>query len=191
MGQRFGPAVVIVDTSSEIGGLGDKPHEVVRKSRVRRVPVHDREKQHQVLLEVVQNHSPSVIVVDEIRDRKEATVVRTIANRGVSVIATAHGTTLQDLLDNNELNSVAGGANSVIYSAKEVEDRRKKAGPRTGAADEGKKTGLNRKEAVSWRCDSQLQFAVIVSCTFLSLRVTNLTRHAHTHHTLTHSTACV
>src|SRR5215510_6041046 len=84
--------VVIVDTSNEIGGDGDIPHPAV--GRARRMQVTTPNRQHEVMIEAVENHNPQVIVIDEIGRMQEAEAARTIAERGVQLIGTAHGQTL-------------------------------------------------------------------------------------------------
>lgn len=81
--------VVIVDTSNEIGGDGDVPHPGI--GRARRMQVPQPEQQHRVMIEAVENHMPEVIVIDEIGTEAEALAARTIAQRGVQLVATAHG----------------------------------------------------------------------------------------------------
>ncbi len=81
--------MVIVDTSNEIGGDGDVPHPAI--GRARRMQVSHPERQHEVMIEAVENHNPEVIVIDEIGRELEATAARTIAERGVQLVGTAHG----------------------------------------------------------------------------------------------------
>ncbi|MEP7357287.1 MAG: AAA family ATPase, partial [Anaerolineales bacterium] len=90
--------VVVVDTSNEIGGDGDVPHPAV--GRARRMQVAQPSLQHEVMIEAVENHNPEVIVIDEIGRELEALAARTIAERGVQLIGTAHGQTLENLLLN-------------------------------------------------------------------------------------------
>ena len=98
LSEEYGRRVVVVDTSNEIGGDGDIPHPGIGGSRRMQVPVPDR--QHDVLIEAVQNHTPQVVIVDEIGTELEAKAARTISQRGVQMIATAHGHTLENLLKN-------------------------------------------------------------------------------------------
>lgn len=93
--------VVIVDTSNEIGGDGDIPHYAVGRARRMQVPFIDA--QHEVMIEAVENHMPEVIIIDEIGTEKEAMAARTIAQRGIQLIATAHGTALENILKNPSL----------------------------------------------------------------------------------------
>lgn len=113
--------VVIVDTSNEIGGDGDVPHPAVGKAR--RMQVSHPERQHEVMIEAVENHNPEVIVIDEIGRELEAMAARTIAERGVQLIGTAHGNTLENLMLNPTLSDLIGGIESVTLSDDEARRR--------------------------------------------------------------------
>ncbi len=113
--------VVIVDTSNEIGGDGDVPHPAVGKAR--RMQVSHPERQHEVMIEAVENHNPQVIVIDEIGRELEAQAARTIAERGVQLIGTAHGNTLENLMLNPTLSDLVGGIESVTLSDEEARRR--------------------------------------------------------------------
>lgn len=113
--------VVIVDTSNEIGGDGDVPHPAVGKAR--RMQVAHPNLQHEVMIEAVENHNPEVIVIDEIGRELEAAAARTIAERGVQLIGTAHGRTLENLLLNPTLSDLIGGIESVTLSDEEARRR--------------------------------------------------------------------
>ncbi len=113
--------VVIVDTSNEIGGDGDVPHPAVGKAR--RMQVAKPNLQHEVMIEAVENHNPEVIVIDEIGRELEAMAARTIAERGVQLIGTAHGRTLSNLLMNPTLSDLIGGIESVTLSDEEARRR--------------------------------------------------------------------
>ncbi|MEA3349759.1 MAG: R3H domain-containing nucleic acid-binding protein, partial [Chloroflexota bacterium] len=113
--------VVIVDTSNEIGGDGDVPHPAV--GRARRMQVAKPSLQHEVMIEAVENHSPEVIIIDEIGRELEAIAARTIAERGVQLIGTAHGNTLENLLLNPTLSDLVGGIESVTLSDEEARRR--------------------------------------------------------------------
>ncbi len=113
--------VVIVDTSNEIGGDGDVPHPAIGKARRMQVPRPDL--QHEVMIEAVENHNPQVIVIDEIGRELEAMAARTIAERGVQLIGTAHGNTLENLLLNPTLSDLVGGIESVTLSDEEARRR--------------------------------------------------------------------
>src|SRR5512140_629162 len=113
--------VIIVDTSNEIGGDGDVPHPAVGKAR--RMQVAKPTLQHEVMIEAVENHNPEVIVIDEIGRELEAQAARTIAERGVQLIGTAHGQTLDNLLLNPTLSDLVGGIESVTLSDEEARRR--------------------------------------------------------------------
>jgi stage III sporulation protein SpoIIIAA len=113
--------VVIVDTSNEIGGDGDVPHPAV--GRARRMQVSMPSLQHEVMIEAVENHNPEVIVIDEIGRELEAAAARTINERGVQLIGTAHGNTLENLLLNPTLSDLVGGIESVTLSDEEARRR--------------------------------------------------------------------
>ena len=113
--------VIIVDTSNEIGGDGDIPHPGIGASRRMQVPRPDL--QHAVMIEAVENHMPEVIVIDEIGTEAEALAARTIAERGVQLIATAHGKTLDNLLMNPTLSDLLGGIHAVTLSDEEARRR--------------------------------------------------------------------
>jgi stage III sporulation protein SpoIIIAA len=113
--------VIIVDTSNEIGGDGDVPHPAVGKARRMQVPTPAL--QHEVMIEAVENHNPEVIVIDEIGRELEAMAARTIAERGVQLIGTAHGRSLENLLLNPTLSDLIGGIESVTLSDEEARRR--------------------------------------------------------------------
>ena len=113
--------VVVVDTSNEIGGDGDIPHPAIGKAR--RMQVARPELQHEVMIEAVENHMPQVIVIDEIGRQQEAVAARTIAERGVQLVGTAHGITLENLLVNPTLSDLVGGIESVTLSDEEARRR--------------------------------------------------------------------
>lgn len=113
--------VIIVDTSNEIGGDGDVPHPAV--GRARRMQVATPSLQHEVMIEAVENHNPQAIVIDEIGRELEAMAARTIAERGVQLIGTAHGRTLENLLLNPTLSDLVGGIEAVTLSDEEARRR--------------------------------------------------------------------
>ncbi len=113
--------VMIVDTSNEIGGDGDIPHPAVGRARRMQVPTPSM--QHAVMIEAVENHMPEVIVIDEIGTELEAAAARTIAERGVQLVATAHGNTLENLMMNPTLSDLSGGIQSVTLSDEEARRR--------------------------------------------------------------------
>jgi stage III sporulation protein SpoIIIAA len=118
---EFGKRVIVVDTSNEIAGDGDIPHAGI--GRARRLQVPAPEEQHGVMIEAVENHMPEVIVIDEIGTAAEAAAARTIAERGVQLVATAHGNTLDNLLQNPTLSDLVGGVQAVILSDDEARRR--------------------------------------------------------------------
>jgi stage III sporulation protein SpoIIIAA len=114
--------VVVVDTSNEIAGDGDIPHPAIGKAR--RMQVRTPSAQHEVMIEAVENHMPQVIVIDEIGTELEAAAARTIAERGVQLIGTAHGNTLANLMLNPTLSDLIGGIQSVTLGDEEARRRR-------------------------------------------------------------------
>ena len=113
--------VVIVDTSNEIGGDGDIPHPAIGGAR--RMQVATPAMQHAVMIEAVENHMPEVIVIDEIGTELEASAARTIAERGVQLVGTAHGNTLENLMANPTLADLIGGIQSVTLGDEEARRR--------------------------------------------------------------------
>jgi len=113
--------VVVVDTSNEIAGDGDIPHPAI--GRARRMQVPRPSEQHAVMIEAVENHMPQVIVIDEIGTELEAQAARTIAERGVQLIGTAHGNSLENLMLNPTLSDLIGGIQSVTLSDEEARRR--------------------------------------------------------------------
>ncbi|HEY3281926.1 MAG TPA: R3H domain-containing nucleic acid-binding protein [Armatimonadota bacterium] len=116
-----GRRVVIVDTSNEIGGDGDIPHPAIGRSR--RMQVAEPNHQHAVMIEAVENHMPQVVVIDEIGTEAESYAARTIAERGVQLIGTAHGNSLENLLMNPTLSDLVGGIQAVTLSDDEARRR--------------------------------------------------------------------
>ncbi|HEY3266988.1 MAG TPA: R3H domain-containing nucleic acid-binding protein [Armatimonadota bacterium] len=121
LSEEFNKRVVIVDTSNEIAGDGDIPHPAIGRARRMQVPTPDR--QHAVMIEAVENHMPEVIVIDEIGTEQEAFASRTIAERGVQLIGTAHGNSLENLLMNPTLSDLVGGIGAVTLSDEEAKRR--------------------------------------------------------------------
>jgi stage III sporulation protein SpoIIIAA len=118
---ELGKRVVIVDTSNEIAGDGDVPHPAIGKAR--RMQVSQPQFQKDIMIEAVENHTPEVIVVDEIGTEEEAQAARTIAERGVMLIATAHGNTLENLIKNPTLSDLVGSVQSVTLGDDEAKRR--------------------------------------------------------------------
>ncbi|MBI2906496.1 MAG: AAA family ATPase [Chloroflexi bacterium] len=117
----FNKRVIIVDTSNEIGGDGDIPHPAIGRARRMQVPTPTM--QHAVMIEAVENHMPEVIVIDEIGTELEAQAARTIAERGVQLIGTAHGNTLENLMMNPTLADLIGGIQTVTLGDEEARRR--------------------------------------------------------------------
>ena len=113
--------VVIVDTSNEIAGDGDVPHPAIGRARRMQVPTPSQ--QHGVMIEAVENHMPETIVIDEMGAEQEAAAARTIAERGVQLIATAHGNTLDNLIMNPTLSDLVGGIQTVTLGDQEARYR--------------------------------------------------------------------
>ena len=121
LADEFKKRVVIVDTSNEIAGDGDIPHPAI--GHARRMQVATPEQQHNVMIEAVENHMPEVVVIDEIGTEEEAFAARTIAERGVQLVATAHGNSLDNLIVNPTLSDLIGGIQAVTLSDEEARRR--------------------------------------------------------------------
>lgn len=124
LSKELGKRVVIVDTSNEIAGDNDVPHVAVGKAR--RLQVKNSSQQHKSLIEAVENHMPEVIIIDEIGTETEALSARTIAERGVQLIGTAHGNCIENLIKNPTLMDLIGGIQSVTLSDHEAKIRNTK-----------------------------------------------------------------
>src|SRR5205807_4281765 len=118
LADEFHKRVVIVDTSNEIAGDGDIPHPGIGAAR--RMQVATPASQHAVMIEAVENHMPQVIVIDEIGTELEAQAARTIAERGVQLVGTAHGDTLDNLMLNPTLSDLVGGIQTVTLGDEEA-----------------------------------------------------------------------
>lgn len=118
----FQKRVIVIDTSNEIAGDGDIPHIAIGAARRMQVP--PPEAQHGVMIEAVENHMPEVIIIDEIGTAAEALAARTIAERGVQLIGTAHGNTLDNLVRNPVLSDLVGGVQTVTLGDEEARIRR-------------------------------------------------------------------
>jgi stage III sporulation protein SpoIIIAA len=110
-----------VDTSNEIGGDGDVPHPAIGGARRMQVP--DPSLQHKVMVEAVENHMPEVVIVDEIGTEAEALACRTIAERGVMLVGTAHGQMLENIIKNPTLSDLVGGVQTVTLGDEEARSR--------------------------------------------------------------------
>jgi len=118
----FKKRVIVIDTSNEIAGDGDIPHPAI--GHARRMQVATPLEQHAVMIEAVENHMPEVIVIDEIGTELEAMAARTIAERGVQLVGTAHGNTLENLTMNPTLSDLIGGIQTVTLGDEEAKRRR-------------------------------------------------------------------
>ena len=141
LADEFNKRVVVIDTSNEIAGDGDIPHRAIGSAR--RMQVTHPDQQHAVMIEAVENHMPEVIIVDEIGTAAEALAARTIAERGVQLIGTAHGNTLENVLRNPTLSDLVGGVQTVTLGDEEARLRgtqktvsERKAPPTFGAVVE-------------------------------------------------------
>ncbi|MDY6783860.1 MAG: R3H domain-containing nucleic acid-binding protein [Cyanobacteriota bacterium] len=121
LADEFDKRVVIIDTSNEIAGDGDIPHPAI--GRARRMQVARPELQHQVMIEAVENHMPEAIVIDEIGTELEALAARTIAERGVQLVGTAHGNQIENLIKNPTLSDLVGGIQAVTLGDDEARRR--------------------------------------------------------------------
>lgn len=142
LGNDYEKRVMIVDTSNEIGGDGDIPHPGIGNARRMQVPNSDI--QHKVLIEAVENHMPQVIVIDEIGTKLEAIAASTIAERGIQLVATAHGATIENLIKNPSLDLLVGGVQSVTLGDEEATRRG------------GQKTVLERKGPSTFNCGAEI-----------------------------------
>ena len=113
--------VIIIDTSNEIAGDGDLPHPSIGKAR--RMQVSNHQTQHEVMIEAVENHMPEIIIIDEIGTELEANAARTIAERGVQLVGTAHGNTLENLIKNPTVTDLIGGIQYVTLGDDEAKRR--------------------------------------------------------------------
>ena len=117
----FKKRVIVIDTSNEIAGDGDIPHPAI--GHARRMQVATPAEQHAVMIEAVENHMPEVIIIDEIGTELEAQAARTIAERGVQLVGTAHGNTLENLIMNPTLSDLIGGIQTVTLGDEEARRR--------------------------------------------------------------------
>ena len=121
LSDEMGKRVIVIDTSNEIAGDGDVPHPAI--GRARRMQVSHPDAQHAVMIEAVENHTPEVIIIDEIGTEQEAAAARTINERGVMLVGTAHGNALDNLLKNPVLVDLAGGIQTVTLGDDEARRR--------------------------------------------------------------------
>lgn len=143
LADEVGKRVVIVDTSNEIAGDGDVPHPAI--GRARRMQVPSTPQQHQVMIEAVENHMPEAVIIDEMSTEAESMAARTIAERGVQLVATAHGNTLANLVSNPTLSDLVGGTQTVTLG--DIEARRRRT----------QKTVLERKHKPTFEVVVEIQ----------------------------------
>lgn len=67
------------------------------------------------MIEAVENHMPEVIIIDEIGTELEAMAASTIAQRGVQLVGTAHGVTIESIIKNPCLQMLVGGIEVTSY----------------------------------------------------------------------------
>ena len=116
--------VIVIDTSNEIAGESDVPHLTIGYAR--RMQGSKTKLQHQVMLEAVENHTPQVIIIDEISTELEVLASRTIGEKGVQLIGTTHGHSLNNLIKNPVLVDLMGGVEYVTLSDDEAKRRKTK-----------------------------------------------------------------
>ena len=141
--------VVMVDTSNEIAGDGDIPHPAIGHARRMQVPTPTM--QHAVMIEAVENHMPEAIVIDEIGTELEATAARTIAERGVQLVGTAHGNTLENLILNPTLSDLIGGIQTVTLGDEEAEAGHSEVHPGDGRRRPPSMWWWRSRSSTEWR----------------------------------------
>ncbi|KAM0997942.1 hypothetical protein ACFX2C_007772 [Malus domestica] len=163
--------VMIVDTSNEIGGDGDIPHGGIGSARRMQVPFSDM--QHKVLIEAVENHMPQVIVIDEIGTKLEALAASTIAQRGIQLVATAHGVTIENLIMNPSLEMLVGGIQSVTLGDEEASRRgvQKTVQERKGPATFSCAVEIISKDELRVHCSLETTVDAILSGRFPKFEV--------------------
>jgi len=117
--------VFVIDTSNEIAGHGNIPHTCIGSAR--RMMVESLEAQAGTMIECVQNHTPSIMVIDEIGRKEEVLAAQTSKNRGVRMIASAHGD-MRSLLKNKDIRGLVGGLETVTLGDAEAKALQKKRG---------------------------------------------------------------
>ncbi|EHA8591086.1 hypothetical protein COCNU_scaffold033218G000080 [Cocos nucifera] len=148
--------VMIVDTSNEIGGDGDIPHAGIGSARRLQVPNSDM--QHKVLIEAVENHMPQVIVIDEIGTKLEAMAASTIAQRGIQLVATAHGVTIENLIMNPSLEMLVGGVQCTLAVCRTMDGQQTTCAKCDEEASRRgvQKTVLERKGPSTFTCGAEI-----------------------------------
>jgi stage III sporulation protein SpoIIIAA len=158
LSDEMGKRVVIIDTSNEIAGDGDIPHPAIGSSR--RMQVSHPELQHRIMIEAVENHMPQVIIIDEISTELEALAARTIAERGVKLIATAHGNSLESLIKNPTLSDLIGGIQYVTLGDEEARNRGTQKSILERKARPAFKIGVEISDPKTWVVHPNIEKAV-------------------------------
>jgi stage III sporulation protein SpoIIIAA len=114
---------IIVDSSSEISGFGDTPHPSIGDARVMKIP--QKKNQEKIMIEAIQNHTPDVLIIDEIGNQNEVYATKECSQRGILLFASAHGE-VKTLEKNQTVVGLVGGVESVIMSDKNIVDSKKK-----------------------------------------------------------------
>jgi stage III sporulation protein SpoIIIAA len=166
--------VIIVDTSNEIAGDSNIPHSGI--GRARRMQVSKTEFQHQVMIEAVENHMPEVIIIDEIGTELEALAARTIAEKGVQLVATTHGNSLENLIKNPSLSDLIGGIQYVTLSDNEAKRRKTKKSILERKAYPAFQTAIEINEKNSWTIHENIKNSIdyILSGNILLLQARQL-----------------
>jgi len=158
LSDEMGKRVIIIDTSNEIAGDGDIPHPAIGSAR--RMQVSHPELQHNVMIEAVENHMPQVIIIDEISTELEALAARTIAERGVKLIGTAHGNSLESLIKNPTLSDLIGGIQYVTLGDEEARHRGTQKSVLERKARPAFKIGLEISDPTTWAVHPDIEKAV-------------------------------
>lgn len=158
LSDEMGKRVIIIDTSNEIAGDGDIPHPAIGSAR--RMQVSHPELQHNVMIEAVENHMPQVIIIDEISTELEALAARTIAERGVKLIGTAHGNSLESLIKNPTLSDLIGGIQYVTLGDEEARNRGTQKSVLERKARPAFKIGLEISDPKTWAVHPNIEKAV-------------------------------
>lgn len=158
LSDEMGKRVIIIDTSNEIAGDGDIPHPAIGSAR--RMQVSHPELQHHVMIEAVENHMPQVIIIDEISTELEALAARTIAERGVTLVGTAHGNSLESLIKNPTLSDLIGGIQYVTLGDEEARSRGTQKSVLERKARPAFKIGLEISDPKTWVVHPNVEKAV-------------------------------
>nr|YP_007476226.1 Ycf45 [Diacronema lutheri]YP_009863747.1 ycf45 [Pavlova sp. NIVA-4/92]AGE93827.1 Ycf45 [Diacronema lutheri]QKE31078.1 ycf45 [Pavlova sp. NIVA-4/92] len=158
LSDEMGKRVIIIDTSNEIAGDGDIPHPAIGSAR--RMQVSHPELQHHIMIEAVENHMPQVIIIDEISTELEALAAQTIAERGVKLIGTAHGNSLESLIKNPTLSDLIGGIQYVTLGDEEARIRGTQKSVLERKSRPAFKIGLEIGNSKAWAVHPNIEKAV-------------------------------